>query len=224
MIPGAPTLEKPRAQPQPAGPDGGGASGGFSGDGAFDRSGGDGHAPAAAGSPAVIGVWLLVGAIIILFAAFTSTFLARRAMADWRVGPLPAILWLNTTALLASSATMEWARAGIRRGHLARVRRGLAVTTLLGAAFLIGQVVAWRQLVDAGVFLASGAHSGFFYLLTGTHALHLAGGVAALGYASWTVHSAISVARVSEVLAPTAIYWHFVDALWVYVFLMLFWL
>lgn len=171
----------------------------------------------------MIGVWLLVGAIVTLFAAFTSTFLTRRVEADWRAGPLPPVLWFNTMLLLASSATMEWARAGGRRGRLDVLRLGLAVTTAFGAAFLAGQVVAWRQLVATGIGLASTAHSAFFYLLTGAHGLHLVGGVAALGYALWKVRRAASAAKAAEVVTPVATYWHFVDGLWLYVFFILFW-
>jgi cytochrome c oxidase subunit 3 len=171
----------------------------------------------------MIGVWLLVAAIVALFAAFTSTFLVRRAEADWRVGPLPPILWINTVVLLASSAAMEWARARGRQGRLDALRLGLTVTTVLGAAFLAGQVIAWRELVATGVGLASTAHSAFFYLLTGTHGLHLLGGVAALGYALWKVGRAPTAAGAEGVLTAVAIYWHFVDGLWLYVFFILFW-
>jgi cytochrome c oxidase subunit 3 len=132
------------------------------------------------------------------------------------------LLWLNTAVLMASSATLEWARAGARTGHLGRMRQGVGVTVLLGVAFLAGQWVAWRQLMVAGVSMAAGPHSAFFYLLTGSHGVHLAGGVAALAYAFWRVRRAAFVVEASRVVAPTAIYWHFVDALWLYVFVLLF--
>ena len=221
MVQGTPTLEKPH--PRPAGPGGPGGPGVFRGPG--DGRGPDRHGDAAAppASAATVGVWLLVGAIIILFAAFTSTFLVRRAEADWRVGPLPPVLWVNTAILLASSAAMELARAGGRRGRLDAVRQGLAATAVLGTAFLAGQVIAWRQLVATGVGLASSAHSAFFYLLTGTHGLHLVGGIAGLGYALWRVRRAASAASAGGIVGPVALYWHFVDGLWLYVFFILFW-
>jgi len=171
-----------------------------------------------------IAVWLLVGAITILFAAFTSTYLARRGEADWRVGPLPSILWLNTLVLLLSSASLYWARHRGRRGHLDDVRMGVAVATALGVLFLMGQVAAWRQLVAAGIYLTTNPHSAFFYLLTGTHAVHLVGGVAALGYALRAARRATNPARALEVVEPVATYWHFVDGLWLYLFGILFWL
>ncbi len=225
MIQGTPTLEKPRPQPGQTGPGGPAGPGFFRGPGDGAGSGREGE-PAAAppASAAMIGVWLLVGAIVILFAAFTSTFLVRRAEADWRVGPLPFVLWVNTAILLASSAAIEWSRAGGRHGRLGVLRRGLGVATALGVAFLAGQVIAWRQLVATGVGLASSAHSAFFYLLTGAHGLHLVGGVAALGYALWRVRRTASAVAAAGVVGPVALYWHFVDGLWLYVFFILYWL
>jgi len=174
---------------------------------------------AAAPATATIGVWLLVGAIVILFMAFTSTLLVRRAEADWQTGPVPSLLWMNTAVLLASSATLEWARSGGRSRSPRRLSLGLSVATALGAAFLVGQWIAWRQLLAAGVSMAVGPHSAFFYLLTGTHGVHVAAGVAVLAYASWRARREADPAGI---VAPTAIYWHFVGVLWLYVFGLLF--
>jgi cytochrome c oxidase subunit 3 len=176
----------------------------------------------APGSPAVTGVWLLAGAIAVLFVAFTSTLLARRVEADWRTGPLPPLVWINTGVLLASSAAVEWARARGRAGHLPALRRGMAAASVLGAGFLIGQAVAWRQLVDAGVGLTASAHAAFFYLLTGAHALHVAAGVAWLAYALWRAARALVAPSAMAAATPAAIYWHFVDGLWLYVLAVLF--
>ncbi len=213
MLPGTRMLERPGA----GGPAGPGRTGGPF----FGRPGDSGAVPLPEISPGRIGVWLMIGAVVVLFAAFTSTYVSRRVEPDWQTGPLPAILWVNTIVLLASSAALEWARRGSARGADVVARTALGLATLLGAAFLAGQVTAWRQLVGAGVYLASNPHAGFFYLLTGTHAVHLAGGVGALAYAWWKVR--ILAANADAMLGALAIYWHFVDVLWLYVFAILFW-
>lgn len=177
---------------------------------------------AASPSTATIGVWLLVGAVVILFMSFTSTLVVRRAEADWRTGPLPSLLWINTAILLASSAALEWARSGGRKYNLRRLRWGVGIAAALGAAFMIGQWTAWRQLVAAGVSMAAGPHSAFFYLLTGSHAVHVAAGVAVLAYVCWRARRAADAAEAAKMVAPTAIYWHFVGVLWLYVFGLLF--
>jgi len=105
---------------------------------------------------------------------------------------------------------------------MAGLRTWLTVTTLLGLAFLAGQLLAWRQLVAAGVYLSSYPHSSFFYLLTGAHGLHLAGGIGALLYAVRRAPAAATAAAALDVADPVAAYWHFLTGLWIYLFVILF--
>ena len=215
MTTGTPTLEKPRLPTVPPGSGGDGGGGG--------RPEGPGEfAAARPASPARIAVWLLVAAITILFASFTSTYLVRRGESDWRVGPLPSILWVNTAVLLLSSATMEWARSRGRRGQLDGLRIGLTVTTALGVAFLLGQIQAWRELVAAGIYMATNPHGAFFYLLTGTHGLHLVGGVLGLFYVLMKVRRTADAPSALDTVDAAATYWHFLDGLWLYLFIVLF--
>jgi len=210
-----PTLERPQILPPPGGPAGGGWGPGPGG-GAGDA------APAPPISPARIGVWLLVAAITVLFAAFTSTYLVRRGEADWRVGPMPAVLWLTTAIILASSVAMQRARKSARDGRMRDLRTWLGMAAALGLVFLAGQLAAWRQLVAAGVYLATNPHSSFFYLLTGAHGLHLAGGIGALVYALLAAPSAATPADALDITDPVATYWHFLAGLWIYLFVILF--
>lgn len=208
------TLERPPGVREPGGPTTGGRGPG--------GSGGREHAAVPATTPARIAVWLLVGAITVLFAAFTSTYLVRRGETDWRVGPLPPVLWLTTAIILGSSIALEQARRQGRRGAMAGLHTWLVVTTLLGVAFLTGQLLVWRQLVVAGIYLASNPHSSFFYLLTGAHGLHLAGGIGALLYAVRRAPAAETAAAALDVADPVATYWHFLSGLWIYLFVILF--
>lgn len=182
------------------------------------------HEPTSPPQPAAIAVWLLVAAVVVLFAAFSSTYVARRSEPDWRRGPRPPVLVLTTLALLLSSALLEWGRRRGRGGDLGALRAGLAATTGLGVAFLAGQALAWRQMVGAGVGLTAGPHSAFFYLLSGAHGLHVAGGVVALALALRRAARGASPAASEAAVGPAAIYWHAVDGLWLYLYAMLFWL
>jgi cytochrome c oxidase subunit 3 len=211
----AQTLVRPPRPPAPRGDDGD--------RGPFGGEGGEPPAAAAPGSAARIGVWLLVGAITILFVAFTSTYLVRRAQSDWRIGPLPPILWANTALLVASSVALERAGRAARAEASDRMRLALSAAAVLGIAFVAGQVAAWRQLAAAGIFMASNPHAAFFYLLTGVHALHVAGGVCALAYAVGRTRRLPARAALA-VIEPAATYWHFVDGLWIYLFVILFWI
>src|SRR5712691_2334295 len=128
-----------------------------------------------------IGIWILLTAIIMLFAGLSSAYIVLRGVPAWQNIELPSLMWPNTAVLLLCSRAIELARRAIRRNDLPSMKRWLAIGGVLGLAFLTGQLAAWRQLVNAGVYLPSTLQSSFFYILTGLHGLHLLGGVVALG-------------------------------------------
>ncbi len=160
---------------------------------------------------------VLLAAITMMFAALTSAFVVRRGMSnDWVETPVPRVLFANTAILLLSSVTLEIARRRLHSGRRTDFTRYWTGGTLLGILFLLGQGYAWRELKDAGIFLATNPSSSFFYLFTAAHGLHVLGGIAALVW--------VSVQALSLQLGPgkrtgvevTALYWHFLDGLWVY--------
>ncbi len=167
------------------------------------------------------GVTLGLAAILMFFMALTSSYIVRKGLGgDWQPVRLPGILWLNTLVLLASSASIEVARRKLGTGTTESFRRWWALTTGLGLLFLMGQVTAWRHLAAAGVFLASNPASSFFYVLTAAHGAHLLGGVVALLYVAFRAgqRSHITQGTAAEL---ASIYWHFMDGLWVFLFLLL---
>ena len=166
---------------------------------------------------------------------------SARYVTDWQPISLPPILWINTIILLASSFTLAMARRTLSRKLKAAPNRGtwvpppqpalivdqqrsipwLAITIVLGAGFLIGQLLAWEQLRHSGIFVSTNPSSSFFYVLTGTHALHLLGGVLALAYAGTTSLLRKPLVTRFVVVDVTALYWHFMDFLWIYIFALL---
>ncbi|HEY8394671.1 MAG TPA: cytochrome c oxidase subunit 3 [Thermaerobacter sp.] len=169
-------------------------------------------------------VWMVVAAAIVLFMGFTSTYVVRMAEPGWVRERLPGLLWVNTVILVASSVSMEAVRWRLRRSDVAGARRALAWTAILGAAFVAGQVAAWLQWWAAGFPVNRSTHAGFFYLLTGTHAVHVAGGLAALGYGLVRLaRPGATVRQLAGTASNIATYWHFVDVLWLYVFALLLW-
>jgi len=176
-----------------------------------------------AASTALIGVGALIAAVTMLFVAFTTAYLARRQEARWTAIAVPAVLWVNTAVLLASSGAIEWARARLVRGDILGLRRGLIWTAALGAVFVVGQFRAWHQLAAQGLYLASNPHSSFFYLFTGAHALHLLGGLGALAVVLVKAYLNHYTPHEHTGLSVCALYWHFMDALWLYLFVLLFW-
>lgn len=167
------------------------------------------------------GMALAIVSILMFFMALASAFLARRGNGNWVPVHIPVILWINTAVLLASSATLELARHRLSQGRVSVYKSLWLVTTVLGVAFLIGQVAAWRLLASQGIYLASNPASSFFYIITGAHALHLFGGVAALLYVA---KRNFDQAQVSRTVAAevTSYYWHFMDALWLFLLVLLY--
>jgi len=164
-------------------------------------------------TPARTGVWVGIAAIVLMVAAFTGALIVRRTEADWIHFRLPPIIYFNTLVLLASSATLERARARLAAGS-----HWLAITLGLGLVFVVGQVLAWRNLAGQGLFLATSPSSAFFYVLTALHGLHLLGGVAALAYLLGRVQR---VQGVAGALDAATLYWHFMGVLWLYLLLLL---
>jgi cytochrome c oxidase subunit 3 len=156
-----------------------------------------------------------------LFVGFTSAYMVRRVSADWRPLAVPTLLWWNTAALLASSLTLEVARGRLRRWAPAEAGRWVAATGLLGALFAVGQVMAWRALAAQGYYLDTNPHHSFFYVLTGTHLVHLAGGLIWVGVVLARARRLAYVPG-EDGLGLFATYWHFLAALWIYLLLLLF--
>ncbi len=181
---------------------------------------------------------------LMFFVALVSAFFARQGsghftvnnnwVLDWRPIALPPILWINTALIVLSSLTMEIGRRhffseidvmeewlGLGRPTIRRAAPWLAATALLGGLFLAGQWIAWKQLVAQRVFFASNPSSHFFYLITGTHGLHLVIGVLALASAMFALIFLRRVELRQVVVDCTAWYWHTMGVFWIFLFGML---
>ncbi len=203
--------ELQESAPSPGGP-GAAGPGGDGGDG--------GGLPLHPARLYVTGLTMGLAAILMFFMALTGAYVVRKGLGnDWRSLALPPVLWINTLILLASSVTLYRARRLIRLDP-SGFRHWWGVTIALGFLFLLGQLLAWRQLVHQGVYLASNPSSSFFYVLTGAHGLHLLGGIVALLIVGVRpgLRGRMTRATAAEL---ASVYWHFMDGLWVFIFLLL---
>jgi len=174
-----------------------------------------------------LGMCVSLAAVLMLFTALTSAYIVRAASAnDWQPLAMPQILLLSTALILISSGTLEAARRELKAKAVSAYQRWLLVTVLLGTGFLNAQLLAWKQLARQGVYLASNPHSSFFYLLTATHGFHLLGGLLALVYlvlrARRNKQNQQGEAKQYAIVDAVTLYWHFMDGLWIYLFLLLF--
>jgi cytochrome c oxidase subunit 3 len=184
-----------------------------------------------------LGVWMFLSTVVMLFAAFTSAYIVRRSALDWVPIDLPRMLWLNTGLLVASSLALEGGRRASCRGNAASARWGLRATIGLGILFLFGQLTVWRELVAQGVYLPTGPHSAFVYILSGIHGVHVVAGLLLLTFAlakigavakdnkagkRMSVHTVSGPGATNRraavgLMTASATFWHFLAVLWVYV-------
>ena len=183
--------------------------------------GGGGEGRGSSRRASFTGLYVLLAASTMVFAAFTSALVVRRGLGDdWSSMAKPSILWVNTGVLLCSSVMLELARRALRSGGRLRFNTWWTAGTILGLLFLSGQAIAWTQLRDAGVFVATNPSSSFFYVLTASHAFHLLGGVCALIYVDvQALRLSLGPAK-RTAIDISAIFWHFLDGLWLYLMLL----
>src|SRR5258706_3596776 len=180
--------------------------------------GGDGGRPRKPSGMGLFGMRVALIPITVLFIATGIVYYARsRNRFNWASVPMPTLLWLSTALILVSSWTLERARAALRTGNIGSYARWLLRTLYIGLGFLASQVLALQQLVTRGLFMRHNPHSSLFYVITGSHAVHLFGGLVAIAYL--LVRSRRAATRRAVVV--TALYWHFLTGLWVCLFLVL---
>ena len=174
-----------------------------------------------------IGMWVGLASVTMMFTSLSSAYIVRASSAsDWIALPMPRVLILSTILILASSVTLEIARRKLKASLRKAYTQWVVVTVVLGVAFLASQLFAWQQLKAWGLYLSTNPHSSFFYLLTGAHAVHLAGGLLGLVFlwlrSRWITTDVAILKKRQASADAVSIYWHFMDALWIYLFLLLF--
>ena len=165
--------------------------------------------------------------ITALFVTIGIVYFARsRSGANWQHIQVPHLLWLSTALILASSWTLEIARGSFDRKDSRRYVRALTVTMCVGLAFLASQVLALQELVAQGIYLRHNPHSSLFYVLTLAHGFHLLGGMGALCYllvraANYPPVVVFDYWRQRSRFGVSSLYWHFLTAIWLGIFLCL---
>ncbi|RWM92919.1 MAG: cytochrome-c oxidase [Mesorhizobium sp.] len=170
---------------------------------------------------AKIGLGVFLAVVGCLFALFTSAYFMRMALSDWQALPLPRVLWFNTGVLVLSSIALQCASVAARRGEIDAVRLGLVTAGLTALAFLVGQLVAWRELTAGGYLLTANPANSFFYLITGMHGLHILGGLVGLGRTTAGAWNGTRPERLRLGVELCAMYWHFLLFVWLAIFALL---
>jgi cytochrome c oxidase subunit III len=170
-----------------------------------------------------MGFTLFLVSLGMLFAASMVGFLVIRVRADaWPpagVPGLPVGLWIGTGILLVSSVTAHGALRSARAGNSAAVGPALAVTWALGALFLTIQIVNWLGLMAAEMTAGSSLYGFTFYMLTGLHGAHVIGGLIPVAVVTAKAFRGAYTADEHRGVTYAAMYWHFLDGIWLVMFL-----
>ena len=167
-------------------------------------------------------LWLGMASMIMLFAGLTSGLVVRQAEGNWVSIVMPQAFYFSTAFILLSSLTIQAAISSVKKNNLGSVKTYLIITLGLGFAFIFCQFLGYNSLVNQGVFFTGGTAAGsFFYAITGLHLAHLIGGILSLIYVNGKsiMEKYNSENYLGMSLCGT--YWHFLDGLWIYLFLFL---
>jgi cytochrome c oxidase subunit III len=179
------------------------------------------HAGGASRPLARTALWVFLGVAGSLFALFLSAYAMRLSYDDWAPLPRPRLLIANTVILVAASLAMQWTVFMARRAESRRMQQGLWASGTLTFAFLAGQLLVWKQLHDAGFYVSSSAATGFFYLLTAVHGVHVLGGLVAWARAALRARRGAEPERIRIAIELCATYWHFLLGVWVVLYVLL---
>lgn len=171
-----------------------------------------------------IALYILFAVIGSLFALFFTAYMMRMSPhhgGDWHTIPKPGILWLNTLLLVGSSIAMQWAKMLVNHRSGKSPLAALVVAGLFAVSFLGGQLMAWQQLHSFGDLHLSNPALGFFYLLTGVHALHIIGGLYVWARTVIRVWLGITAPSINLSIELCTVYWHYLLLIWLVLFALL---
>jgi cytochrome c oxidase subunit III len=228
--------KKLRKRPRLSGFGGASGSGGNGGDGGNSGGGDDGfnnpptEAYEKSFSKSKIFTWFLLIVVLMTFGGLIGAYIviSTNGVLEWQPFNLPVQVYFSTAVILMSSVTYTIAQQAIKSNEQQKTKNWLLATTGLGAMFISSQILAWLALVNRGFYTQGNPYAAFFYIMTALHAVHVVGGIIALGYIvlrSWQPsESAREIEKRREISGAVGWYWHFMGGLWLVLLLLLgFW-
>jgi cytochrome c oxidase subunit 3 len=165
-------------------------------------------------------LWLIMASVAMIFAALTSAYIVKRSEGGWDSFQIPTLFFISTLVILASSATMHWALLSARRDELGQLKIAISITAVLGVAFMVLQFVGYFELNAISVYMTGSNVSGsFFVIIAGAHWTHIIAGVIFLLVVFVRTYQFKVHAKSLNLIEMCAVFWHFLDGLWLYLFL-----
>jgi cytochrome c oxidase subunit 3 len=164
-------------------------------------------------------LWVALGSIIMMFAGLTSAYIVKRDQPGWTTFAIPRAFWYSTAVILVSSLTVQMAQRSFKEREMLRYRNLITATAVLGILFVILQWAGFRTIWNSGVTLKGSGAGQFLYIIAGLHALHVVAGVIALIILFIKAFGTRIRSYNSVPVELMSTYWHFVDLLWLYLFI-----
>ena len=164
-------------------------------------------------------LWVALGSIVMMFAGLTSAYIVKRDAPGWTTFPIPRAFWYSTATILVSSVTIQMALKAFKDREMMRYRNLITLTAFLGVGFMVLQWEGFKSIWSSGVTLKGSGGGQFLYIIAGLHAAHVLGGIIAL-IIMFIKAFASKVRRYNSIpVELMSTYWHFVDLLWIYLFI-----
>ncbi|MDO6434400.1 cytochrome c oxidase subunit 3 [Flavitalea sp. BT771] len=164
-------------------------------------------------------LWVALGSIVMMFAGLTSAYIVKRDAPGWTTFSIPRAFWYSTGVMLLSSVTVQMALKAFKEREMMRYRNLITLTAFLGVAFVGLQWIGFKSIWNSGITLKGSGGGQFLYIIAGLHALHVLGGIVAL-IILFIKAFASKVRRYDSIpIELMSTYWHFVDLLWIYLFI-----
>ena len=174
-------------------------------------------------APKKFNMWIFIFTSFMFFAALTSGFIVYTGGKGHGINlQLPNAFMYSTVCIMLSSVTMFLASKAAKGLQFGKQRLYLGLTLILGVIFFIIQVYGWNQLINMGVyFVNNNASQSFIYVFTGTHLIHIIAGLLLLANTLWGSYKNIPQVKNLFGMEMSAIFWHFIDIIWIYLYVFL---
>jgi cytochrome c oxidase subunit III len=169
-------------------------------------------------------LWVAIGSIIMMFAGLTSAYIVKREQPGWTKFEVPLSFWYSTAVILISSVTIQVAQKAFKERQMVKYRRFLTATTILGILFVALQWISFKHIWKSGVTFSGSGAGQFLYVIAGLHAVHVIAGIIALTVFFFRAFNIRMRSYDSVPIEVMSTYWHFVDLLWVYLFIFFLWI
>jgi len=165
--------------------------------------------------------WLFLVTVTMLFAAFTSAYVVRRAEGHWYTFELPQIFNWSVLTVIIGSVLMQWAYQAAKKDKLGSTQTGLVLTLLTGIGFLVNQTLGWLSMVNRGIYYVGNPSESFIYVISFMHALHVIAALILLGVTTVLAYRYKVHSKNLLTINICTTFWHFLAALWLYLFVFL---